>query len=69
MNLRGVEFDWIDTKSHQIGLIAQEVEDIIPEVVSENNQTKSVAYGNLIAVLIEAIKELKEEVEQLKNSK
>ena len=68
-NLRGVEFDWIDTQEHQIGLIAQEVEQVIPEVVSEYNGIKSVAYGNLISILIEAIKELKEEVNQLKNNK
>jgi hypothetical protein len=43
---------------HQIGVIAQEIESVIPEVVVENsNGIKSVAYGNITAVLIEAIKE------------
>jgi hypothetical protein len=68
LQLRGVEFDRIDMGGeHQIGLIAQEVEEIIPEVILTNNETKSVSYGNLVAVLIEAIKELKNEVEDLKS--
>ena len=56
-NLRGVEFDWVDSGDHSVGVIAQEVEDVIPEVVLTHKGLKSVAYGNLIAVLIEAIKD------------
>lgn len=68
LSLRGVEYDRIDIDSHQIGVIAQEVEKIVPEVVSTNNETgrKSVAYGNLVGVLIEAIKDLKVEISELK---
>ena len=75
LNLRGVEFDRIDSNEHQIGVIAQEIEKIIPEVVhySKETDTKSVAYGNITAVLIEAIKEqqqtinsLRTEIEELK---
>ena len=76
LNLRGVEFDRIDIKTHQIGLIAQEVEEIIPEIVQENeNGYKTVAYGNVVALLIEAIKDqqkqinaLQEEIKTLKNN-
>jgi hypothetical protein len=65
--LRGVEYDRNDMNGqHQIGVIAQEVEKIIPEVVFDNNGIKSVSYGNLVAVLIEAIKELKDEVDSLR---
>jgi hypothetical protein len=72
--MRGVEFDRIDRNNeHQIGVIAQEIEEIIPEIVSDNFGTKAVAYGNITAVLIEAIKEqqtminnLKQEIEELK---
>jgi len=46
-------------------LIAQEVEKIIPEVVY-GDEIKSVAYANIVALLIEAIKELKEEINDLK---
>ncbi len=74
-SLRGVEFDFKETKQKQIGVIAQEVEKIIPEVVGENpNGYKGVQYGNLVGLLIEAIKEqqkqineLKETIEQFKN--
>ena len=76
LNLRGVEFDRIDLEEkHQIGFIAQEVELIVPELVSESQGTKSVAYGNISALLVEAIKEqqdqintLKQEIENLKKN-
>ena len=67
--LRGVEFDRNDIEGnpHQIGVIAQEVEEVIPEVViTHEDGIKSVAYGNLVGLLIEAIKDLKEEVNELK---
>ena len=78
--LRGAEYDRIDIDNkHEIGVIAQEVEKIIPELVniSENQdgeETKTVSYGNIAAVLIEAIKEqnvvinkMKKEIEDLKS--
>jgi hypothetical protein len=65
--LRGVEYDRTDIEAHQIGVIAQEVEKVLPEVVHDNeNGLKSVAYGNLVAVLIESIKELKGEISELR---
>ena len=65
LSLRGVEFDRIDTGDHQIGVIAQEVEQIIPDVVY-GEETKSVAYANLVGLLIEAIKEQNKEIQELK---
>ena len=65
--LRGVEFNKIGDNEKSIGVIAQEIEDVIPEVVKTDDQgMKSVAYGNISGLLIEAIKELKQEVEELK---
>ena len=64
--LRGVEFDYIANDKHSIGVIAQEVEAVLPDLV-EGDETKSVAYGNLTAVLIEAIKELTSEVDELRS--
>jgi len=67
--LRGVEYDRNDIEGNprHIGVIAQEVEKIIPEVVTTHEDgIKSVAYGNLVGLLIEAIKDLKEEVNELK---
>ena len=67
--LRGVGFNRKDVEDEprQIGVIAQEVEEVIPEVVITGEEgIKSVAYGNLVGLLIESIKELKAEVDALK---
>jgi len=69
LNLRGVRFNWKNDpgKEVKIGLIAQEVEKIIPEVVSTGSDGyKSVSYSNLVSVLIEAIKEQQKQIEELK---
>ena len=63
--MRGVMFNRKDTGVRGTGVIAQEIQEILPEVVQEG-ETLSVAYGNIVGVLIEAIKELKAEIEQLK---
>jgi len=71
-SLRGVMFDKIDSLSGETrqstGVIAQETEKVLPEVV-HNNDTgyKSVAYGNIVGVLIEAIKEQQEQINDLKS--
>jgi hypothetical protein len=56
--MRGVYFI-PRTAKRGTGVIAQEIENILPEVVKDG-EYKSVAYGNIVGVLIEAIKELKE---------
>ena len=74
LQLRGAEYDRIDRDNqHEIGVIAQEVEKVIPELV-HGDETKTVSYGNMTAVLIEAIKEqneiinrMRKEIEDLKN--
>ena len=63
--LRGVSFTKVDTDERGIGVIAQEIEEILPEVVQEGAY-KSVAYGNIVGLLIEAIKELKAQVDEHK---
>ena len=69
--LRGVSFTRNDLNNEkQIGFIAQEIEAEVPEVVFQlDNGIKTVAYGNVVALLVEAIKELKAEVEELTRSK
>ena len=71
--LRGVEYDRIDFRMngekryHQLGVIAQEIEKIYPDMVDEDvDGMKTVSYQQLIPVLIEAVKELSTEVENLK---
>ena len=67
--LRGVNFTWRDSGRSDIGLIAQEVEKVVPEVVHTDEQTgmKSVEYGNLVAVLIEAMKEQQKQIDHLQS--
>ena len=77
--LRGVSYKWLKNGSEGIGVIAQEVEQVIPEVVltnvntdpstGETTEIKSVDYGNIVGVLINAINELKAEVDELKGGK
>ena len=67
--LRGVSFD--KEGKHEIGVIAQEIQKILPEVVIEGpdeDKTLSVSYGNIVGLLIEAIKELKNEINTLKGN-
>ncbi len=69
-SIRGVSFEWIDQtedkSGRQIGVIAQEIEPVFPELVSADNKgIKSVDYTKLTAVLIEAVKELKAKNEAL----
>src|SRR3989344_1576719 len=58
--INGVSFEWKNDNKKSIGLIAQNVEKVFPEIVSVDEYTglKSVEYGNLVALLIEAVKEL-----------
>ena len=63
--LEGVRFDWKDTDAPSIGVIAQEVEKVLPELVVESDGVKSVSYGNIVGVLIEAIKEQQVRIEEL----
>ena len=49
----------------QAGVVAQEVEKVLPEVVSGKEGNKAVAYGNMVALMIEAIKELSAKNEEL----
>jgi hypothetical protein len=67
-SLRGVRFTWKKNGIKTVGLIAQEVEKVLPELIGTNADTglKSVSYANMVAVLIEAVKELKAEIEELK---
>jgi len=79
--IRGVEFDWKATdqkmrdevhsfEGHDVGVIAQEIEKVLPEVVTtRDNGYKAVKYEKIVPLLIESIKELKAEIEELKKSK
>ena len=73
MKLRGVDFDWKrDDMGHSVGVVAQEVEAVIPELVKDvvglRGKFKAVDYNKLVPVLIESIKELKKEIDDLKSN-
>ena len=79
----GYTFDWTDKfikdnggedeyfmRKRDTGIIAQEIEKILPEVVATRpSGTKAVKYDKLTPLLIQAIKELKTELDELKSSK
>jgi hypothetical protein len=69
LKLRGVSYTRtdIEDKSTKIGVIAQEILEVVPEVVSQDeNGMYAVSYGNITALLIEAIKEQQKQIDELK---
>ena len=65
--LSGITFNSRGQKKRQAGIIAQDLQKVLPEVVHENeNGMLSVAYGNTVSLLVEAIKELRTEVAELR---
>ena len=72
-SIQGIEFDWIEKEEvhgnsgHDIGVIAQEIEKVLPDVVTTRDSGyKAVKYEKIVPLLIEAIKELTNEVSELK---
>ena len=69
-SLRGVYYTKIGETERKVGVIAQEIETVLPEVVKTNEEgMKSVDYGKIIGVLVEAIKDLKNEIDDLKRGR
>lgn len=70
--IKGVTFHWKDDSEgvgEQVGLIGQDVQAVMPQAVTENKEGHLlVAYANLVGLLVEAIKELKEEVDQMRGA-
>ena len=74
LQISGYTFNYIGDDKPMTGVIAQEIEEVLPEVVYEaeaidGTSAKAVRHGNIVGLLIEAIKELKAEVEELKKDK
>ena len=65
MQIRGVTFNWKDGNRNSAGVIAQEIEKILPELV-HGGETKTVNYNGLIGLLIECVKKQQEEIDELK---
>ncbi|MDD2680293.1 MAG: tail fiber domain-containing protein, partial [Candidatus Omnitrophica bacterium] len=66
--LNGVYFDWIAGGRHDIGMIAEDVQKVVPEVVRRDasEKTLSLSYDHLVALTIEAIKEQQSQIDALK---
>ena len=66
LQLNPVEYDWINGGKHDIGLIAEEVNEIYPDLVQkENEEITGIQYSRLTSVLIKAVQELAARVEEL----
>jgi hypothetical protein len=65
IKLNGVTFNWKENQKPSIGVIAQELEKVLPELVTQGD-VKSVNYNGIIGVLIEAVKEQQKQIEELK---
>jgi hypothetical protein len=65
--MRGVSYDWIESGDASVGVIAQEMKEALPQVVKYDaaTDTHSVAYGNIVGVLIEAVKAQQVQIEEL----
>ena len=66
IKLNGVTFNWKENQKPSIGVIAQELEKVLPELVTQGD-IKSVNYNGLIGVLIEAVKEQQKQIQELKD--
>ena len=64
VEIRGVNFDWKETQKPSVGVIAQEVEKVFPELVA-NGEKKTVNYNGLIGLLIEVVKEQQTQINSL----
>ena len=65
MQIRGVTFNWKEDNRNSAGVIAQEIEKVLPELV-HGGETKTVNYNGLIGLLIECVKKQQEEIDELK---
>ena len=64
VQIRGVNFDWKETQKPSVGVVAQEVEKVLPELVA-NGEKKTVNYNGLIGLLIEVVKEQQVQINSL----
>ena len=65
-SLTGYTYTRIDSGQRQTGLIAQEVQKVLPEAVMDNGEHLSLAYGNMVGLLIEAIKAQQVQIDELR---
>lgn len=66
--LRGVEYDWSNGTGASVGVIAQEVQEVYPQLIQDGGDRLTVNYNGLVGLLLQAVKELSAEVEELKKA-
>jgi hypothetical protein len=66
-NIKGVTFDWKESNLPSAGLLAQDVEKYLPQLIENVDDKKTLNYNGVIGILVEAIKELNEKIKQLEN--
>ena len=62
--LRGVEYDWKNGSGSSVGVIAQEVQSVYPQLVSETESRMTVNYNGLVGLLIQAVKDLSSRLDE-----
>ena len=65
MKIDGVSFDWKETNQPSLGVIADNIQEVLPEIVS-GEDTKSVNYNGLIGLLIEVVKDQQKQIDELR---
>jgi hypothetical protein len=76
LRLKGVYYNWVEntgrklSQERQLGFIAQDVQDVVPEVIetSQDGKTLAINYGALIAVVVEAVRDLHEKILSIEKS-
>ena len=68
-DLRGVEYNWINGSGSSVGVIAQELQEVYPQLVSDNGERLTVNYNGLVGLLIAAVNEISAELAELKAQK
>ena len=66
-NIQGVSFNWKANQKESFGIIAQDLQEVLPQLVSENEVGLTVSYIPLISILIEAIKQQQKQIDELKS--
>ena len=65
MKIDGVSFNWKETNQPSLGVIADNIQEVLPEIVS-GEDTKSVNYNGLIGLLIEVVKDQQKQIDELR---
>lgn len=66
LEINGVTFNWIENEKASVGVIAQDVEKVLPQLINDMGSHKTVNYNGLIGLLVECIKHQQKQIDELK---